>query len=75
MGFPSRRGMPGTGRVGCTTDRFWCSSPARRFGAGRAGWLQRSSWIGLAVAAGLGLGVSAVVRRRLIRAAEKLTTR
>ncbi len=27
MVVPSRREMPGTGRVGCTTDRFWRSSP------------------------------------------------
>ena len=39
-------------------------------GSVAARWLQRSSWIGLAVVAGLGLAVSAVVSRRLIRAAE-----
>src|SRR6266536_3889540 len=36
MGVPSRREMPGTGRVGCTTDRFWCSSPSPAVRAGRA---------------------------------------
>jgi hypothetical protein len=36
MSVSSRRGMPGTGRVGCTTDRFWRSSPSRAQDAARA---------------------------------------
>jgi hypothetical protein len=48
MGVPSRREMPGTGRAGCTTDRFWCSSPSPAVQVGRAEAARQTPLSGIA---------------------------